>query len=208
MSGWDTLVDVTVAGYNSTAPSDMQIGASGGTSAPKLGGWDGLFEGFQASVSKSYGTDDRELLAKTLEAEAGGEGLGGMVAAGAVIDNRNKSGRYGEGIRGVIMKPGQFSAWNGVTGYASGQGAIDMDRVSPSADAYEAADLILSGDYEDTTGGATHYYNPDVANPAWGQRAGGDWQTIGNHVFGNADGRRGAGSGPPKVEPNKMWLGE
>lgn len=133
---------------------------------------------------------DREILAKTLMAEAGGEGYGGMLAAGAVIDNRRESGGYGDGLEGVIMKPGQFSAWNGVTGYAGGEGALNMSTMSPSEDAYAAADAILTGNYEDPTGGATHYYNPNVANPKWGQAAGGDWTAIGNHVFGSADAGR------------------
>ena len=131
---------------------------------------------------------DKEILAITLQAEAGGEGLEGMLAAGAVINNRVKSGKYGEGIRGVILKPGQFSAWNGVTGYAGGEGAINMDKVKASETALEAAEAILSGEYEDPTGGATHYYNDAVANPEWGEKkAGGDWMRIGNHLFGFAD---------------------
>lgn len=138
---------------------------------------------------------DRDILAKTLMAEAGGEGYGGMLAAGAVIDNRRKGGGYGDGWEGVIMKPGQFSAWNGVTGYAGGEGALNMSSMSPSEEAYAAADAILTGNYQDPTGGATHYYNPNVANPKWGQQAGGDWTTIGNHVFGFADAGRGGPSG-------------
>ena len=134
---------------------------------------------------------DRELLAKTLQAEAGGEGFEGMLAAGAVIANRVKSGKYGQGVQGVIMKPGQFSAWNRLTGYAGGQGGLDMKNIRPSAEALKAADAILSGSYSDPTGGATHYYNPSVANPAWGQNAGGQWQRIGNHIFGFADAGRG-----------------
>lgn len=134
---------------------------------------------------------NRDLLAKTLMAEAGGEGYLGMLAAGAVIANRVAAGNYGQGVDGVIMKPGQFSAWNSVTGYANGQGGLDMARITPSADAYAAADAILSGDYQDPTGGATHYYNPAAANPAWGERAGGNWQRIGNHIFGFADAGRG-----------------
>lgn len=143
--------------------------------------------------------DTRELMAKTLMAEAGGEGLMGMLAAGAVINNRAKVGGYGDGINGVIMKPGQFSAWNSVTGYAKGQGGLNMPKIRPSQAAYKATDALLSGDYEDPTGGATHYYNPAVANPKWGQRNGGDWQTIGNHIFGFADaGQR------PKASPSQQ----
>ena len=129
---------------------------------------------------------DKEILALTLQAEAGGEGYEGMLAAGSVIANRAASGKYGEGITGVIMKPGQFSAWNGVTGYAGGEGAIDMDKVRPSKAALRAADAILSGNYEDITGGATHYYNPTVASPAWGGDVGDNWSDIGRHRFGKA----------------------
>ena len=129
---------------------------------------------------------DKEILALTLQAEAGGEGYEGMLAAGSVIANRAASGKYGKGISGVIMKPGQFSAWNGVTGYAGGEGAIDMDKVRPSKSALKAAEAILSGNYEDITGGATHYYNPAVASPAWGGDVGDNWFDIGRHRFGKA----------------------
>lgn len=138
---------------------------------------------FVANIDK---IPERELLALTLQAEAGGEGYEGLLAAGAVIDNRAKSGKYGGGIKGVILKPGQFSAWNSVTGYANGEGGLDMARINPSEEAYKVADQILSGNYESPVGKATHYYNPNVATPKWGKEAGGDWQTVGNHIFGFA----------------------
>ena len=137
----------------------------------------------------------RDILAKTLMAEAGGEGPQGMLAAGAVMQNRVRTGGYGNDLHGVIMKPGQFSAWNGVTGYANGQGALDMHNMRPSETAYQVADMVMSGNYEDPTGGATHYYNPSVANPKWGERNGGKWNRIGNHIFGNADAGRVSGGG-------------
>ena len=153
--------------------------------------------GGAAGTPIPHSDDDRMTLAKTLQAEAGGEGYDGMIAAGAVINNRVNSGRYGGGkLRDVIMKPGQFSAWNSVTGYANGEGGLDMVNMRPNDDALRAADALLSGGYQDPTGGATHYYNPSVATPKWGQQAGGQWQKIGNHIFGNADGRRGAGTDP------------
>ena len=127
--------------------------------------------------------NDRDLLAKTLQAEAGNQGLGGMLAVGSVISNRLGSG---QSWRDVILAPGQFSAWNKVTGYAGGEQGQDMGKIKPSKDAYAAADAILSGNFTDITGGATHYYNPRISNPKWGARGGGDWQKIGAHLFGKA----------------------
>lgn len=126
---------------------------------------------------------DRDLLAKTLQAEAGNQGLGGMLAVGSVISNRLGSG---QSWRDVILAPGQFSAWNKVTGYAGGEQGQNMAKIKPSEDAYAAADAILSGNFVDVTGGATHYYNPRISNPKWGARGGGDWQKIGAHLFGKA----------------------
>jgi spore germination cell wall hydrolase CwlJ-like protein len=158
--------------------------------------------------------NQRDLLAMTLDAEAAGEGYDGMLAAGSVIANRAKEGGYGGDVREVIMKPGQFSAWNSVTGYAGGEGGLDMSKRNPSQDAYKAADAILSGDYKDPTGGATHYYNPAAANPEWGQGGGGNWHRIGNHVFGRADAGRDTYTGPstggaaPANERSIMGQGE
>ena len=127
---------------------------------------------------------DRDLLALTLQAEAGGEGAVGMLAAGSVIANRVNSGKYGNSIADVILAPGQFSAWNFATGYAGGEGGVDMTKLKASKTAYAVADQILSGKYESPVGGATHYYNPEIATPDWGQEAGGEWTTVGHHVFG------------------------
>ena len=59
-----------------------------------------------------------------------------------------------------------------------------MNEITPSRQAYMVADQILDGNYNDPTGGALHYYNPNEANPAWGQRSGGQWKKIGDHLFG------------------------
>ena len=115
----------------------------------------------------------RDLLAKTLQAEAGNQGYNGMVAVGSVIMNRLAGG---SDLGKVILQPGHFSAWNSTTGYAGGEQGQNMD-FTPSAKAYEVADALLSGNYEDPTGGATHYYIPQLADPHRGASAGGDWQT-------------------------------
>lgn len=138
------------------------------------------------------GYTDREILARTLMAEAGNQGPVGMLAAGSVIMNRMRSGGYGQGLQGVILKPGQFSPWNSVTGYAGGEQGQDMAAIRPTKMAYDIADQLLSGQYEDPTGGATHFYNPDLSNPKWGARSGGQWTRIGEHLFGQADAGRGS----------------
>lgn len=142
----------------------------------------------RATTPVAADASERELLAKTLHAEAVGEGYEGMLAAGTVIFNRIASGDYGgKSLKDVILKPGQFSAWNLSTGYAGGKGGINMDKIKPTKEAYAAADALLSGSRHEAVGSRTHYYAPKAANPKWGKRAGGDWLTIGNHVFGWAD---------------------
>lgn len=187
----DRIMDMQleIARTNADAFKAM-AGSRGGTGAAPAGGGEGL------GIPPASGAvlqDERDLLARTIQAEAGGEGYQGMLAVGSVINNRARSGNYGGSkLRDVIMKPGQFSAWNGVTGYAGGEGALDMDKMQPSSAALRVADQIIAGGYDDPTGGATHYYNPDAADPKWGQSAGGTWKTIGNHVFGYGDGNPGA----------------
>ena len=138
----------------------------------------------------------RDLLAKTLQAEAGNQSYNGMVAVGSVIMNRLAGG---SDLGKVILQPGHFSAWNSTTGYAGGEQGQDMD-FTPSARSYEVADALLSGNYEDPTGGATHYYNPELADPSWGASGGGEWQTIGQHVFGKAN------QDGPRAIPNNGTL--
>ena len=134
-------------------------------------------------------SDDRELLARILTAEAGNQGPIGMTAAGNVIMNRANTTGYGDGVRGVIMKPGQFSPMNSVTGYARGEQGQNIDALRPSETAYMVADSLLQGTAGDITGGATHFFNPDISNPSWAQ--GKDFTRIGDHVFGQADAGRG-----------------
>jgi hypothetical protein len=133
-------------------------------------------------------SDDRELLARILTAEAGNQGPIGMTAAGNVIMNRANTPGYGDGVRGVIMKPGQFSPMNSVTGYARGEQGQDIDALRPTETAYMVADSLLQGTAGDITGGATHFFNPDISNPSWAQ--GKDFTRIGDHVFGRADAGR------------------
>lgn len=112
-----------------------------------------------------------------------------MTAAGNVIMNRANTSGYGNGVRGVIMKPGQFSPMNSVTGYARGEQGQNIDAIRPNKTAYTIVDSLLSGEAKDITGGATHFYNPDISNPSWAK--GKEFTRIGDHVFGSADAGRG-----------------
>ena len=136
---------------------------------------------------------EMEILARTIEAEAATEDYTGKIGVGATIANRAASGKYGDGIKGVILKKGQFSPWNSYTGYAKGEQGKDMLNLKPSAESYKAAAAILGGNYQDPTGGATHYVNESISQPDWldemKKRKRGT-KRIGRHLFGNADSNR------------------
>lgn len=193
-SAWSQKQAAALAASQAPPPTVGQQGQQGqslagsigmyGQGGSQRGGQGGAPSGAPGRPAWGANASDRDILARTIMAEAGGEGELGMLAAGSVIANRTSENRN---LREVIMKPGWFSAWNGVTGYAGGEGALDMSKIEPNQVAYAVTDRILSGQYTDPTGGATHYYNPSVADPVWGARAGGPWKTIGNHVFGKTE---------------------
>ncbi|MEW6546584.1 MAG: cell wall hydrolase [Bacillota bacterium] len=117
-----------------------------------------------------YSRDDLLLLARLIEAEAGGEPYLGKVAVGAVVVNRVRSGLFPSSIRGVIFDWGQFEPV--LNGY--------LWQVYPSAESLQAAQEALAG--YDPTGGALYFfaYNK-VWNPYMWSRP---WATtIGGHRF-------------------------
>jgi hypothetical protein len=142
---------------------------------------------------------DRELLARTLMAEAGNGSINDMLPVGNVIMNR---ARQGGTLQDVILAPAQFSPWNttkmpdGSMLYAAGKGqGRDMGGIKPSNSAYEVADLLLSGEAADVTEGATHFFNPSISKPSWAKGMAGT--KIGSHLFGSAGGFR---TGAPKIQ--------
>lgn len=134
---------------------------------------------------------DRDILARTLWAEARGEGLNGQIAVAWTIRNRvevdlhndGKPDWWGEGYTSVCLKPWQFSCWNKNDpnyAYLSGAKAIPFREL---AQARIAADLVIDGKQPDPTGGATHYYATTMPKaPAWAAKA---KQTLklGHHIF-------------------------
>ncbi|MCI0994116.1 cell wall hydrolase [Pseudomonas corrugata] len=129
---------------------------------------------------------DRDILARTLWAEARGERLAGQLAVAWTIRNRVEDGRakswWREGYAGVCQAPYQFSCWNKNDPnypYLSGAKEIPPKQFEQ---AKRAADLVISGAEPDITKGATHYYATSIPAPAWAARA---TQTLrlGNHLF-------------------------
>ena len=130
---------------------------------------------------------DIEILARTLWAEARGEGMAGMVAVGWSIRNRVNDGKdkswWGEGYTGVCQAPWQYSCWNKNDPnypYISGAKPIPLGEISA---ARQAATTVINGTVPDPTGGATHYYATSMPKPpAW---AAGATQTLklGHHIF-------------------------
>ena len=109
---------------------------------------------------------DEVILARMLYGEARNCSREEQIAVGYVALNRQARGRYGRTLRGVILRPSQFSCFN----------RNDPNRnviMNPDTRAFESfvetARGILSREYQDNTQCATHYFNPRSANPSWAQ---------------------------------------
>ena len=107
---------------------------------------------------------DRELLARLIECEAGGEGDNGMRAVASVVMNRvNTPGgeyqRVGQGsIRKIIYQPGQFVCASEVeNGRYNPQNIYNM---SPTDVHYQIADWAIAGNRLNEIGECLWYLNP------------------------------------------------
>ena len=114
-------------------------------------------------------TNDVNLLARLISAEARGEPYVGQVAVGAVVLNRIEHPAFPNTLSGVIYQSGAFTC------------ITDGQFDKPVADsAYKAAQDAING--WDPTGGAIYYFNPATATSSW------IWSrplivTIGKHRF-------------------------
>jgi N-acetylmuramoyl-L-alanine amidase len=119
------------------------------------------------SGARNYG--ELDLLARTINAEAGSEPYIGKVAVGGVILNRVQHRRFPQTIAGVIYQPHAFeSVSNGI-----------FYRPASRA-AQKAARAALTG--WDPSGGALYFFNPGKTNNRW------IWarriiNRIGKHIF-------------------------
>ena len=111
---------------------------------------------------------DRELLARLIQCEAGGEGDAGKRGVAGVIMNRvNAPGgeylRVGQGsIRNIIFQPGQFTC---VQEFVGGRPNLqNIYNMRPEAIHYEIADWAIAGQRLYNVGQALWFFNPYSPN--------------------------------------------
>lgn len=108
---------------------------------------------------------ERELLARLIQCEAGGEGDNGMRAVASVIMNRTRV-PYGEfarisnggDVRAIIEQDGQFTCMmTNKNGYYNSQNIYNMN---PTQEHYDIADWALAGNTLGEVGEALFFFNP------------------------------------------------
>jgi len=161
--------------------------AAEGLSAMVAGGTGSSITATADLVSKDISPADKEAWIRTIIGEAAGESDEGQAAVAHTILNRFKDGNFGDSLKKVVEAPYQFSTYNSLD-----QGGNTLHKKSKSSPEYKRAEKltndILSGKIKDPTEGATHYWNPDAANPSWGDeilsqhKSGG--KKIDSHIFG------------------------
>ena len=109
--------------------------------------------------------DTRELFARLIQCEAGGEGTDGMQAVATVIMNRATI-NYGEfsrvnnggDIRSVITQPGQFTCMQEtVRGSYNSQNVYNMQ---PTDEHYQIADWAIGGGRLQGVDHSLFFFNP------------------------------------------------
>ena len=134
---------------------------------------------------------DRELLARIIQCEAGGEGDNGMKAVATVILNRVQvtNGEYarisdGGNIRNIIFQPYQFDcASETLLNRYNPQNIYNMN---PTDEHYYIADWVLSGNKLGEIGNCLWYLNPfkPTCSNTFPANGSGTFQTrLGKHCF-------------------------
>ena len=135
---------------------------------------------------------DRELLARIIRCEAGGEGENGMKAVATVVMNRvrvpyGEYRRVGQGsIRKIIYQEGQFDC---VRSVLNGQPNPQTIWANPPQEIhFQIADWAISGQRLFNVGASLWYFNPfrpDCPYYFPRNRTGSFQVRVGNHCFYN-----------------------
>ena len=133
---------------------------------------------------------DRELLARLVECEAGGEGETGMKAVASVVMNRvnityGEYGRLQKNIRSIVFQSGQFDCVRESIG-----GRVNMQNIynmRPTQVNDDVADCAIAGDRLTNLGFALWYFDPfsPTCREYFPSNGGRFVIRIGNHCFYN-----------------------
>lgn len=134
--------------------------------------------------------DTRELFARLLQCEAGGEGTNGMMAVATVIMNRANAltGEFarvsnGGDVRSIILQPNQFTCvMETVNGVYNPQNIYNM---TPGEEHYAIADWALQGGRFPDVGNSLFFYSPK-GGPClrfFPTKVGVIYNRIGDHCF-------------------------
>ncbi|NLD19838.1 MAG: cell wall hydrolase [Clostridiales bacterium] len=134
--------------------------------------------------------DTRELFARLIQCEAGGEGYNGMQGVASVIMNRTNIS-YGEfsrisqggNVRNIILQQNQFTCTKtSVGGYYNPQNIYNM---IPTDEHYDIADWALGGGILGGVDNSLFFYNPYSTTCAtyFPTRVGVIHNRVGNHCF-------------------------
>ena len=132
---------------------------------------------------------DRELLARLIECEAGGEGENGMKAVASVVMNRvhatgGEYARIGRGsVRNIIFQPGQFVCASETEGGA--YNPQNIYNMRPEDVQYSIAQWAMAGNRVIGLGEALWFFNPysPDCRPNFPSQVGVFTTRIRNHCF-------------------------
>ncbi len=134
--------------------------------------------------------DTRELLARLIKCEAGGEGIDGMRAVASVIINRAESttGEFsrvsnGGDVRAIILQTCQFVC---LKEFVNGEyNPQNVYNITPEDIHYEIADWALSGNTDSSVGNSIFFFNPYSPNCPrfFPSNVGVIYNRVGDHCF-------------------------
>lgn len=134
--------------------------------------------------------DERELLARLIQCEAGGEGDNGMRAVASVIMNRvnvpyGEFSRVSNGgdVNAIINHPDQFTCLK--TSVGGNYNRQNIYNMTPDQIHYDIADWALSGNRDASVGDSLFFLNPYSQNcPTYfPNNVGVIYNRIGAHCF-------------------------
>lgn len=141
-------------------------------------------------AGENVALDTRELFARLIKCEAGGEGDDGMRAVASVIVNRVNIG-YGEfarisnggNFRAIIEQDNQFTCLK--TSIGGVYNPQNVYNISPEAIHYEIADWAIAGNTDGSVGNSIFYFNPYSSScpPYFPSRNGVIYNRVGDHCF-------------------------